>query len=110
MSKATMSSPFSVKVESGSATKDISSSFKSLKRSLKDTLERLETIGINDSELGDEVSMLKSQIMLKDKIIEDQALELERLKLILSKTDSKGYIIYRDKQFSFDQEKMRDEG
>ena len=76
-----MNQPLRLKTDSNSET--MSASFKSLKRSLKETLERLETIGINDSESGDELSMLRLSLSQKDKIIEDQASEIERLRKIV---------------------------
>jgi vacuolar-type H+-ATPase subunit I/STV1 len=88
MSKVTMADPISVKKESQPETKDLSLSFKSLKRSLKETLERLETIGINDIDLNEESLNLKSIITQKNKTIEDQAKEIERLSLIIEQQNA----------------------
>lgn len=71
-----MSSPVALKPES---TKEVSDSFKNLKKTLKDTLERLETIGINDIDPPDELVSLKAQIAQKDKLINEQAQVIEKL-------------------------------
>lgn len=76
MSRLVMSSPLTLKPES---TKEVSDSFKSLKKTLKDTLERLETIGINDIEPPDELVSLKAQIAQKDKLINEQSQIIEKL-------------------------------
>ena len=81
-----MGLPVPGKKESGLGSKDMSNTFKSLKRSLKDTLERLETIGIDNSDANDELSTLKFQVSQKNKIIEDQAAEIDALRDILSRT------------------------
>lgn len=83
MARVAMSSPLPLKNEPQSS-KDISNAFKSLKRSLKDTLERLETIGINDIESSEDIPGLKAQLIQKDRIIQDQSSEIERLKGLLS--------------------------
>lgn len=64
--------------------KDLTNSFKSLKKSLKETLERLETIGVNDFEAPDELTMLKAQVLQKDKIISEQAQQIEKLSHLVS--------------------------
>ena len=76
MSRLVMSSPITLKPES---TKEVSDSFKSLKKTLKDTLERLETIGINDIEPPDELVSLKAQLAQKDKLINEQSQLIEKL-------------------------------
>lgn len=89
MAKVTMGLPVPGKKESGLGSQDMSSAFKSLKRSLQDTLERLEqleTIGINDSDAGDEISRLKLELSEKNKIIEKQAAEMDALRHVLSRT------------------------
>lgn len=76
MSRLVMSSPVTLKPES---SKEVSDSFKNLKKTLKDTLERLETIGINDIDPPDEVVTLKAQLAQKDKLINEQSQIIEKL-------------------------------
>ncbi|OMJ78466.1 hypothetical protein SteCoe_21705 [Stentor coeruleus] len=83
MARVAMSSPLPLKNEPQSS-KDVSNAFKSLKRSLKDTLERLETIGINDIDSSEDISVLKAHLLQKDRIIQDQSSEIERLKSLLA--------------------------
>ena len=81
MSRLVLSSPAPVRPES---SKDVSDSFKSLKKSLKDTLERLETIGINDFEPPDELVSLKAQLLQKEKINQAQSNIIDKLSNQLS--------------------------
>ena len=83
MERISIGIPIPLKDEVQSPAKDLGSSFKSLKRSLKDTLERLEAVGINEIAPIDEVTMLRIQLSQKEKIIQNQALEIERLKSLL---------------------------
>lgn len=76
MSKLVLSSPAPIRPE---GPKDQSDPFKSLKQSLKQTLERLETIGINDFEAPDELISLKAQLAQKEKIIQEQSSIIDKL-------------------------------
>lgn len=84
MAKVTMGNPLPSKGEVVGSGKDLTGTFKSLKRSLKDTLERLETIGLTDLNSGDEVSDLKIQLAQKEKTIEELTGEIKRLSILLS--------------------------
>jgi hypothetical protein len=66
------------------SSKEVSDSFKSLKKSLKDTLERLETIGISDFEPPDELITLKAQLAQKEKIIQEQSVMIDKMSSQLS--------------------------
>ncbi|OMJ90210.1 hypothetical protein SteCoe_7507 [Stentor coeruleus] len=103
MARVAMSSPLPLKNEPQSS-KDISNAFKSLKRSLKDTLERLETIGINDIDSSEDILGLKAQLLQKDRVIQDQSAEIERLKSLLASNPQRKESSYQshDPEIKFD--------
>ena len=68
--------------------KDPSDPFKSFKQSLSQSLDRLEAIGISDSEAPDDLTSLKAQLAQNERIIQDQSAIISRLSSHLSALSS----------------------